>query len=409
MHRIIIFDDDLGQLGPMTELRACFEVRTGMFTTAGRIVSCFPRSLAAYWVPDRLRDLVAGRADAPVNALPAEEVVLCVNGRWALPDASLRLETGEAAIEETTGQVIVARLRHADAEYLLSTGQLHERVRTRVINERVLYKHPWDVIALMKQAIAFDVINTRLPDVKVAGRGVEIVGEHPVEIHASARTYPHVTLDAEGGPIIIHDQSVIRPGAVVCGPSSIGPGSIVADRALIKPYTVLGPRCKVGGEVGATIFQGYANKAHDGHLADSWVGKWVNFGAGTTNSNLLNTYGEVSMRLGPGAPRQRTGLHFLGAIVGDHVKFAINTRIMTGSVFGTGAMIACSSPPPASVRPFAWLTDSPERVYRIEKFLKVMQAVMSRRDRTPTEAYVGRVRALHEQSTAAAPDVPASP
>src|SRR5690606_20805583 len=98
MHRMIIFDDGLGQFGPMTDLRAVFEVRTGMFTTAGRIAATWPKTLVGYWVPPRLHALVAERANAPVNDLPNEETLLCVNGRWAMPDASTRLRAGEALI-----------------------------------------------------------------------------------------------------------------------------------------------------------------------------------------------------------------------------------------------------------------------------------------------------------------------
>ena len=122
------------------------------------------------------------------------------------------------------------------------------------------------------------------------------------------------------------------------------------DNAIIKPNTVIGPQCKVGGEVGATIFQGSANKAHEGHLGDSWVGKWVNLGAATVNSNLLNTYDEVTMRLDADDSRHRTGRQFMGALIGDHVKTAIGTRLMTGTVLGTGAMIATSTPPPEIIR-----------------------------------------------------------
>src|SRR5688572_22188964 len=117
MHRMIIFDDGMGQLGPMTDLRASFEVRTGMYLTAGRIAAHRPKALAGYWVPQRLRPLVAERADAPVNSLPNEEVLLCINGRWAMPDPSMHLGVGEAVIEKATGHVIAAALRRADAEY----------------------------------------------------------------------------------------------------------------------------------------------------------------------------------------------------------------------------------------------------------------------------------------------------
>ena len=54
MTRTIIFDDGHGQLGPMTDLRACFEVRTGMFTTAGRIAAGRPKTLAGTGCPSAL-------------------------------------------------------------------------------------------------------------------------------------------------------------------------------------------------------------------------------------------------------------------------------------------------------------------------------------------------------------------
>ena len=36
----------------------------------------------------------------------------------------------------------------------------------------------------------------------------------------------------------------------------------------------LGPYCKAGGEVNNVVFQGYANKAHDGFLGNSVIGEW---------------------------------------------------------------------------------------------------------------------------------------
>lgn len=395
MIRMIVFDDGRGSLGPMTDLRAAFEVRTGMLTTAGRIATWRPKTLAGYWVPAPLRALVAERANAPVNVLPDEEQLLCVNGRWGLPDAGLDLDLGEAAVEADTGEVVAAHLRRAEAEVLLSSGELHDRVRTVALPGRQLYRFPWDVLDMLPEALMRDLRATRILDAKILAESAPIMGYEPVEVHASAMLGPNVVFDATRGPIIVHERAVIRPGAVLCGPCSVGRESLVVDHALIKPHTSIGPLCKVGGEVGATIFQGYANKAHEGHLGDSWVGKWANFGAGTTNSNLLNTYGEVTMRLDRRESRQRTGRTFLGAIVGDHVKLAIGTRLMTGSVIGTGAMIASSTPPPDLVERFTWLTDAGVGRYRLNKFVDVMTTVMARREKAPGGAYVKRVEELH--------------
>ncbi len=395
---LIIFDDGLGELGPMTDLRASFEVRSGMLTTGARLAACRPERLAAYSVAPRLAAVAAERADAPVNALPDGEAFLCANGRWALPDPALRLGPGEALRETATGHVVAAMLDRAGAEAFLAGGALADGVRCRELAEGALYRYPWQVIERLPKALALDLRSTRPGDAGRPGGGVAVVGDHPVEIHGTARVWPGVVLDAEGGPIRVHARAVIRPGAVVCGPASIGSDSIVVDRALIKANTAIGPLCKVGGEVGATVFQGLSNKAHDGHLGDSWVGEWVNIGAGTTASNLLNTYGEVTMRIEPEGPLHRTGMRFLGAVLGDHVKLAIETRLSTGTLVGTGAMVAVSRTVPSLVRRFAWLTDRGEQVFRFQKFLETARAMMARRNRSPGDAVVEALRALHERS-----------
>jgi UDP-N-acetylglucosamine diphosphorylase/glucosamine-1-phosphate N-acetyltransferase len=394
-----IFDDDLGQFGPMTDLRASFEVRSGMLTNAGRIELAFRDPLAGYHVPQRLAELVRHRATVPVNKLAGDEPFLLINGRWGQPDSELELGTGQALIEAGTGELVAARLSRSDAEATLAHNVLPDTVRAAETEGPVLSRYPWDVLGVLREVITGDILAVRLLDAKVPDASAAIVGSHAVEIHETATVHPNVVLDAQLGPIAVLDKAVIRPGAVICGPCSIGSGTVIVDHALIKPGTAIGPYCKVGGEVGATVFQGYANKTHDGHLGDSWVGKWANFGAGTTNSNLLNTYDQVAMRVEPDGPRRRTGMTFLGAIVGDHVKLAINTRLMTGTVLGTGAMIATTPPSPTTVRRFAWLTDDGERVYRWDRFLQTARKVMARRDKTPDGPYEQAMHALHESST----------
>ena len=107
---------------------------------------------------------------------------------------------------------------------------------------------------------------------------------------------PGVILDASKGPIIIADHVYVDIGALIQGPVYIGPYCTINPGAKLRKNISLGPMCKVGGEMEDVIFQGYGNKQHDGFLGHSFVGSWVNLGAGTTTSNLKNNYSNVSIK-----------------------------------------------------------------------------------------------------------------
>jgi len=417
MNRMVIFDDrefsfasedDRPDFGPMTDLRGVFEIRTGILNTAERLIREWGEEAVAYFVPEELRGVVAERASCRVNSLPDDELsFLLVNGRWSYPAAKFNLNTGQAVVEKAGGAVIAADLKREDAEEFLSRGVLGDSVERLEYEGRLLIRRPWEVIGLLDKVLLTDLLSH--PLIQQAGEsgvesrelpeGVIAFGEEALAIDGGARVYPGVTFDLEGGPILIDKGATIRTGAIIRGPVYVGYGSTILERSLIKGNTVVGPVCKVAGEVGGTIFQGYSNKAHAGHLGDSYVGEWVNFGAGTTNSNLLNTYGEVRVQLRPGGERERTGMAYLGAIIGDHVKFGINTKIMTGTVVGTGAMIATTPAPPGSVESFLWLTDKDVNAFLWGKFIQVAETVMGRRGIELTEAMRGRLKVLHEKIT----------
>ena len=78
------------------------------------------------------------------------------------------------------------------------------------------------------------------------------------------------------------------------------------------------------------------------------------------------------------------------------MKTAIGTRLMTGTVAGTGCMIASSAPAPASLGRFEWVTDSGRSVFRLEKFLQTAAAMMARRHEDVSVAYSARLSQLHD-------------
>ena len=390
MPTLVIIDDGRGCLGPMTDLRPTFDLRTGAHRTLERIERRLGRFPAAWWVPDAIAGLWANATEHPVNTLPAGDTLLLINGRWLGLGNLPELVVGQVAMDDQ-GAVIAAHVTRDDATDMLQGDSPPDGLDASTVNLPMLV-HPWDVMDRLGDCLVddLDASSTKVgcPD------HVDVLGAAPVRVHPGAIVTPGVVIDATAGAVVVARGAVIRPGAVLIGPCHIGRNATVLERAVIRSGSVIGPGCKVGGEVGASVLQGWSNKAHEGYLGDSWVGEWVNLGAGTTTSNLRNTYGEVSMRVTPKGDRHETGRTHLGAIIGDHVKTAIGTRLMTGTVIGTGCMLACSTPPPSCLGPLQWCTDEAMQDYRIDKFLQTASAVMGRRGQSVSEALKARLLVL---------------
>ncbi len=99
---------------------------------------------------------------------------------------------------------------------------------------------------------------------------------------------------------------------------------------------------------------GYSNKAHEGYLGDSVLGEWCNLGAGTSNSNVKNTGGEVKYIIETGKPAIAAG-NKAGLLMGDYSRSAINTSFNTGTVVGVCCNIF-GEMPPTHVPNFSWGT-----------------------------------------------------
>lgn len=387
-------------LSPLTDLRAAFDVRTGALTTFERLSTSV--HVAGAIVPESIAPLTRERHTFAVNTglslpLGSPDDILLFSARCPLPvPEAMNLAPGAAIVERASGHLIAWRTTIDRARAIASNPSIKPDAIS-IVDRRVLLTRPWHVRTLRDSCIAAD-LDTLAATPTAIPPGVTPIGGNPIHIEPSARVYPTVVLDAEHGPIWIGPHAVIRPGSILIGPCAIGEHSTVLDRTLIKGQTAIGPQCKVAGEVGGTIIQGFSNKAHDGHLGDSWLGEWVNLGAGTTNSNLLNTYGEVIAKPSPGASNERTGETFLGAIIGDHVKMAICTRIMTGSLVGTGTMWAATKPISGTIPAFTWATDAGEKPYRFDKFMEVARAAMARRKIVPSAACEARLKTLNAKN-----------
>jgi len=157
------------------------------------------------------------------------------------------------------------------------------------------------------------------------------------------------------------EHAVLKMGAKIYGPTTIGPG------------------CKVGGEVNNSVLFSNSNKAHDGFLGNSVIGEWCNLGADTNNSNLKNNYGQVKVWDMAQNDSQATGLQFCGLLMGDHSKAGINTMFNTGTVTGFCANIFDGGFPPKYIPSYSWGGQKNAPKFELDKAIEVATRVFERR------------------------------
>src|SRR5690606_36988012 len=88
-------------------------------------------------------------------------------------------------------------------------------------------------------------------------------------------------LNTTDGPIYIGKAAEIMEGSIVRGPLAMCEHSVLKLGAKVYGPTTLGPYCKAGGELNNVVFQAYSNKGHDGFLGNALIGEWCNLGADT--------------------------------------------------------------------------------------------------------------------------------
>jgi len=230
-----------------------------------------------------------------------------------------------------------------------------------------VFRRPWDLIDFIGSRL-FPSVLTEVADYLGLEEVVEgVYVGRDVEIDLN-RTY----VDVEEGPIVILAGSKLVGFNHLVGPLIIGEGSWIYGAKLSR--SMVGPVCKIGGEVSDSVILGYTNAAHHSYIGHSFLGFWVNIGAGTVLSDLKNTYGEVRVKWGGGVP---TGRIKLGSFLGDHVKTSINTSIYGGSVIGVSTHL--HGLVERSVPPFRIYREGEEILMDLDKAVEIARRMYSRR------------------------------
>jgi UDP-N-acetylglucosamine diphosphorylase/glucosamine-1-phosphate N-acetyltransferase len=391
---ILVFEDSqVDRLYPLTYARAPCELRVGGLTLLERLRKNLGHPIAGLLVRSTLAEVMRDRiTDLPINpGLSAKAGLILINARWLLlhtarpwelpePDSAGLAQSSIVWLhlsQQLAGQVDLSTLHLASTlEGLLTQVQRYAASAT-------LISRPWDLFEHQRAAIAED-----FQDLGPANHGAVLSGAHliqPDQIHLAhgVRVWPGAVLDAQGGPILVGQGAEIRANSVITGPVAIGAHCVIRNLADIREETVLGPNSRVGGEINGCIFLGNANKQHQGFLGQTIVGEWANLGAGTTTSNMKNTYGMVRIPLN--GKEEPTGRQFMGSILADHVKLGIGTYLSTGSVVGFGSHVVIDRPP-RFVPSFAWLTEKGMQRADFEKIEQIASLVMKRRHAEFTQA-----------------------
>lgn len=249
---------------------------------------------------------------------------------------------------------------HIHADIIPTSKNVHTILRAA--NDRIamldnedikVLHHPWQIFQYNDWAIRHDfnlLTENRISQPIPASN--RCINEEQIFIEEGA-VVEHSILNASTGPIYIGRNAIVMEGNMIRGPFSLGERSVLKMGSKVYGATTIGPNCTAGGEIKNSVFFEYSNKAHDGYLGDSVIGAWCNLGAGTSNSNVKNTGGDVKYYLSKEMKALIAG-NKAGLLMGDYSRAAINTSFNTGTVVGTCCNIFGTGFPPKYVENFSW-------------------------------------------------------
>lgn len=390
MRKIYIYENhEVLNLEPVVLTRPAFDLRCGAFTFFERIQNAFPEAEIELIVRDELKMVTQELyPELTVNPTQVEE------GLWILGNVLWTKEDLEKISKKSyqfyynEGELTAAYLRKdIGNNWLKMGGPTKDKILAcptiSEIKSKVI-KYLWDAVNLIDNAINADVNYFQSTNLKnKALAGIHLINENDIYIKSPDLINPGVVVDASNGPVIIADNVKIQSFSLLQGPLYIGKDSVIQPHTFIRG-SIVGPVCKIGGEISATIIQGWSNKVHYGFLGNSYIGQWVNFGAGTTNSNLKNNYTPVNVTVNGNVVK--TAELFVGLFAGDYTTFAIGTTLNTGTNIGPGCNIVTSGFPPKRINPFTWYINGKRMKTNETKFFNSAEAMQNRRGKSLSEA-----------------------
>ncbi len=407
--QVVVFEDSrVLALKPLVNLKPVYGLYTGFRSLQEKFEQSTRGCVKFTW---HLRRYLASfyaeqHPECLVNQLEQRDVLL-VNGRIVCDEAAARViiegafEAGKAYMQGDNllfARVDSSLLLTAEGSLmpdLIDTSRLASELVTESVTGFRVIDNLWDVSAFHADELVRDAETLELG--RIEGDihpSVAIVNRSNIYVGAGAVVRAGAVLDADDGFVAVGSGAIVEPQAVLMQNVFLAPWSVAKIGAKLYSNVAVGMASKVGGEVEDSLLEPFANKQHDGFLGHSYISSWCNLGAGTNTSDLKNNYGHITLQ--SKGLLYKTGLQFLGLLMGDHSKSSINSMFNTGTVVGTGANIFGDGFPPKEVPSFAWGGSSGFEHYDVEKAVETAKKVMARRKVMMSSAYESMFRFIAE-------------
>lgn len=401
MVHVCIFEDrEAEQLFPLTLTKPAYDLLLGSSTLFEKIFRHFGHANISLHCRDYLKE--CNKKQHPglsINTINMGTPCLFINSRVLLSEKLLdhlhSIDDKFNTLYTFKGQVVAAYVRGdlleafcACLRTLPSSAQLIQVIRSKSICKELesvhLIEYPWHLLSFNEEALRWDFQFNNQPGI-IKGEikpFTALYNENNIFIDKDTEIEDFVVLNAKPGPIYIENNVYIEANTRLEGPLYIGAHTQILG-GKIKNSSI-GRHCKVAGEVSASIFQSFSNKAHGGFIGNSYLGEWVNLGAFTTTSNLRNNYSPVTVHTHQGSIK--TDERFLGSIIGDYVKTGIQTTLNTGTVISTGSALFDTGFHDKYIPPFSWGSPKNYATHHLDAFFNTTAIMMNRRNRSLSDS-----------------------
>ena len=389
--QICIFEDDqYVNFYPLVYSRPVYDLVCGIKSLREKISKEFVGEKIALHCRKYLEDIVKlQNPDLDVNIIN-DESCLFINGR-IIVEANLAelldLHKSDDCVIKSGNNIIAIKL--SGSNLLNINNNMPEYFNSDSLSELPnknvqvqTYNFLWDLIRENGSEIVKDISGIKKENNEFADsnmfKGVNCINLEDIFIRKDVTIKPGVVIDASNGPIFIDENVFIYPNAVIEGPVYIGKSAKIKAGASIYENVSIGMFCKIGGEVEDSIILPYSNKQHSGFIGHAYLGSWINLGADTNCSDLKNNYSTIKVQVNGKAVD--TGSQFLGVLMADHSKTAINTMFNTGTVVGYSCNVFGAGFPDKYIPSFSWGGSDILSTYELDKSISTARIIMARRD-----------------------------